>query len=261
MSSTDPLMAGAAALRLAGRWSEATALLATAAAGRPEVLLAVADVAVDEAFWRRPGLESARRAVAAAMECGAIEPAARLLACQVDYLDARFGEADPAALPAAGAGLLARLEDVREAAAALTDERLHGWTRFWSGVVAQVMTGDSPAAEGALLEAEATGDRLGDALLVSYATRHLAWIAAELDRPGEAVERFDRSLELRLEIGFVPGVAAARLALAEELTRQGRDPGEARRLARDARVVLDSLGAGWLAREAAALLESIPAPA
>jgi hypothetical protein len=257
----NALLEAASALRLAGRWAEAAALLAAADDDRPELLLAAAEVAVDQAFWQRTGLEPARAAVAAARQLGdaRVQPSVRLLACQLDYCAARFGQADPTGQPATAASLLTELEAVRAAAADLSDEGVQAWAWFWTGLVEQALTGDLSRAEPALREAEATGQRLGDELLVSYATRHLAWVAAEQGRPVEALQRFDRSLELRLRADFAPGIAAARLALAQELVRQRRDPAEARRQARDARAIFQSLGVDWLAREAARLVDGLQA--
>ena len=77
---------------------------------------------------------------------------------------------------------------------------------------------------------------------MSYAIRHVAFCDQEAGDLERAEAGFQESLALRMEAGWVPGVAAAQLALALLLAERS-SPDEAVELARAARAGFESVGA------------------
>jgi tetratricopeptide (TPR) repeat protein len=78
--------------------------------------------------------------------------------------------------------------------------------------------------------------------LQSYAVRHLgfAWYAQE--RRDEGLRALEESVELRRSEGFLPGVAAGLLTLAEIALEEGR-PDDARDLLGEAKEAAERSGA------------------
>ncbi len=87
----------------------------------------------------------------------------------------------------------------------------------------------------------------GDDLTLSYAARHLGFADAAAGRAGVARERLEESVRLRRGLGFLPGVAAGVLALAE-LAARGGNKDEAATLAEEARSIAESCGADGVLR-------------
>lgn len=131
------------------------------------------------------------------------------------------------------------------------DERGLGEALFWLALVHQVLRGDHDRALPLLERADELALRAGDRLTRSYVVRHLAFVDLEAGRPAAARARLEESLRLRRELGFMPGVAAALLALAQLEAEHGD---RARALARadEARAVAEGCGAlgvlGWIDR-------------
>ena len=96
----------------------------------------------------------------------------------------------------------------------LGDVRGEGEASFWVGVFHQVVAGDTDNARPALERSYALATQAGDQLTLSYAARHLGFVAGDDGDMELARERFEESVRLRREIGFMPGVAAGLLALA-----------------------------------------------
>ena len=61
-----------------------------------------------------------------------------------------------------------------------------------------------------------------DTKLMSYDARHLGFVDYEAGRLDEAEERFRESVDLRERDGFLPGVAAGLVTLAEVAAERGR---------------------------------------
>jgi tetratricopeptide (TPR) repeat protein len=124
----------------------------------------------------------------------------------------------------------------------LADARGEGEALFWVGTFHQVVRDDSSAALPFLERSFQLATEAGDKLTLSYAVRHLAFADMAAGHLDLARERFEESLRLRRELGFMPGVAAAVLALAE-LTAQDRGRDEALALLDEATKVAKASGA------------------
>jgi hypothetical protein len=147
--------------------------------------------------------------------------------------------------------LAERREDPRELAlfecavelyGRLGDERGEAEASFWVGTYHQVVRGDGEAALPALQRSYELATKVGDKLTVSYAVRHLGFAAIAGGRLDVARERLEESLALRRELEFMPGVAAALLALAE-LSAESGDRPQAWALLEEAGAVAEASGA------------------
>jgi tetratricopeptide (TPR) repeat protein len=103
----------------------------------------------------------------------------------------------------------------------LGDVRGEAESLFWAGTYHQVVRGDQQAARPLLERSYALASQAGDKLTLSYAIRHLGFAEMAAGNSGAAREHLAESLRLRREIGFMPGVAAALLALAELAAESG----------------------------------------
>ena len=142
------------------------------------------------------------------------------------------------------------LELAREAG----DERLESWAEFWVGIVHQVVRDDRERSLPHFQAAYDWAKASGDTLLQSYAIRHLgfAWYETRRD---DGLRALEESVELRRADGFLPGVAAGLLTLAELAAEEGRSD-DARRLLEEAKEAADASGASAFgARIDAALAE------
>ncbi len=222
------LVAAARALMLAGRWPQATALLAAAVTGddaeRAMLAVTAAEVAVDQDFWSRTtnGATAIDRARAAID--GAHSPALAFdvsyLALRHDYDEQLFGPGpgygDMAAAPwrsaAAAEALAERAGVLRERA---PDPARRARAAFYAGLIDELLRGDPAAARLAYAEALRLGEQAGDELIMSYACRHLGFHMVADGDEDQGRELLRRSLELRQRLGCVPLVLAQQLALAE----------------------------------------------
>ena len=102
---------------------------------------------------------------------------------------------------------------------------------FHVGLVHQIVRGDQEGSRPFFDESYERARAAGDRLLMSYAIRHVAFCDQEAGDLERAEAGFRESLALREEAGWVPGVAAAQLALALLLAERG-SPDEAVELAR-----------------------------
>jgi tetratricopeptide (TPR) repeat protein len=130
------------------------------------------------------------------------------------------------------ARLYRQLGDVRGEAEAL----------FWVGTFHQVLRDDHETALPVLERSYELAEQAGDRLTLSYAARHLGFVAAERGDPDTARERLTESVRLRRELGFQPGVAAGLLALADLASRTGDEQG-AWQLIEEATAVAEASGA------------------
>jgi tetratricopeptide (TPR) repeat protein len=116
---------------------------------------------------------------------------------------------------------LALFERARDLYAALGDARGESEALLWIGIFQQVVRGDGAAALPSLERAHELASAAGDDLTLSYALRHLAFGDQEAGRLDRARERHEQCVRLRWELGFMPGVAAGLLALAELAAQDG----------------------------------------
>lgn len=128
----------------------------------------------------------------------------------------------------------------------LGDARGEGDSLFWVGAFHQVIRDDSAAALPALERAYQLAAEAGDKLTMSYAVRHLAFADMAADRTDLARERFEESVRLRREVGFMPGVAAGLLALAELTAATGDRDGASALLDEAAGIATASAARGIL---------------
>jgi tetratricopeptide (TPR) repeat protein len=221
-------------LRGQGRWAEAVELV--------DDPLERADILSEQALFSGDGAARTR----AARELDRAE--ALLLLGRGRILHAEFlrdrQNPDPRELEL--------FERARACAQAADDRRLEGWADLWLGIYHQVVADDGATARDPLERAYAVGEEHGDRVLMSYATRHLAWE----DDADRAWERWEESVRLRREEGFLPGVAAGLFTLGEAAAERGR-PEDARRLFEEARDVARRSNASVFLRLADEALASL----
>lgn len=144
---------------------------------------------------------------------------------------------------------LALFRQAAEVYRRLGDGRGEGEALFWTGTWHQVVAEEYAEAVPLFRRSYELAEAAGDRLTLSYATRHLGFAAEAEGRPQEARERFEESIRLREELGFLPGVAAGKLALADLLRGTG-DREAADRLLDEARELAARCGAhgvlGWI---------------
>lgn len=147
---------------------------------------------------------------------------------------------DPAQLPL--------LERAAELYKQLGDERGEAEALFWLGTYHQVLHQDGERSLPYLLRAEELASSAGDRLLLSYIVRHLGFVEQYVNHdPAAARARLQHSVDLRREVGHLPGVAAGLLSLAEVAP----SPADRARLLDEAEAIASGCGAngvlGWIA--------------
>jgi hypothetical protein len=216
-------------LRGAGRWDEALALTTD--------LFERADLLNEQALFT--GSAKAREAAGREL----LRAEARLLQEKGRVLHAKFlaerGDEDPAELE--------QFERSLELAREAGDERLESWARFWIGIVHQVIRGDHDQSLPHFQSAYDWAMANDDALLQSYAIRHLGFGWYEQGRKEDGLRALEESVELRRREEFLPGIAAGLLTLAEIAVEEGR-PGDARPLLVEAKEAADRSGAAAFGR-------------
>ena len=131
---------------------------------------------------------------------------------------------------------------------------------FWIGCCLQVVRDDEPLSLPYFERSRELAARVGDKLTMSYAIRHLAYAEQSAGRLDAARELVWESIRLRREVGFLPGVAANLITLAEIVAGQeGKAAGLA--LLDEAEAAARDCGAngilGW-AEHARRELEALP---
>ncbi|MEJ3748423.1 tetratricopeptide repeat protein [Actinomycetes bacterium KLBMP 9797] len=137
------------------------------------------------------------------------------------------------------AQLYRELRDVRGEADAL----------FWIGTFHQVVRQDGTAAVPFLVRSRDLAAEAGDALIMSYALRHLGIAEHAAGRLDAARHLLEESTRLRRGLGFLPGVAANLVGLAYIAAAGGRQD-EALALAREARDIAATSDAQAIVRHA-----------
>jgi hypothetical protein len=126
---------------------------------------------------------------------------------------------------------------------------------FYAGLIAEVLRGDAETGGAFYAEALRTGEEAGDELIVSYALRHLGFLAAQAGDPDRACEPLERSMELRQQLGCVPHVLAQQLALAE-LAQESGNLAWAQTVAGLVHTWAHAFGDSWLVPAAADILSA-----
>lgn len=161
-----------------------------------------------------------------------------LSAVEADLALAR-GRVMHARFLAGGPAQDATLGEFERAAALYTelgDARGEAEARFWMATFHQVARGDHETALPLLEQAGKLAAGAGDRLALSYVARHIGFAQQAAGQLDAARSHLEQSLQLRRELGFQRGVAAALLALAQFAGQHG-DPGEARGLLAEADAV------------------------
>jgi tetratricopeptide (TPR) repeat protein len=224
-------------LRLAGRWDEALRALEgdDTRDAAVERVLTLADenmLARDRSAEIEAALQGLEQRGDPGLQAFAV--ARRGLALHAAFLRDRSKGEPPEELPLFERALAMRRE--------LGDERGVAESLFHVGLVHQVVRGDSETSRPFFQESYDRAQQLGDEVLMSYAIRHVAFCDQEAGHLERAEAGFRESLALRERAGWVPGVAAAQLALALLLGEQGRRD-QAVALAGQAREGFERLGA------------------
>jgi len=248
----DPVLNAAIALRLAGRWDVALALLAGAEPAtdtdRLSLAMATADIEVDASLWNAsvepgPALDRAATLVEAAPG----RPDS--VVWDLDYL--RMRRTYHAALHTRDASAGPKLDDwAQRLRATAPDPGRAAWVTFFGGVIADNLLTDPATARERYTLAQETAESIGDELLVSYTLRHLGDHAHTAGDLSAARAAWERSTSLRERLGFVPGTVAQRLTLADLALAEGDGPGAAA-LAADVSRAARAMGLPpWLANAA-----------
>ncbi len=107
-------------------------------------------------------------------------------------------------------------------------------------------------------EAEEIGRRLGDSLIVSYATRHLGMIRQEQEAWEGAEAAYRESLTLREQLNWVPGIGTANHALGAFLLARGESE-RARQHLESAHELISSVRATFMLGHVEQDLAALPA--
>ena len=112
---------------------------------------------------------------------------------------------------------------------------------FHIGIVHDVVRRDYEVAQSFHQQAYDLAVSAENPLIASYAIRHLGFCHYRLGRLDEALVALEESLQLRQQIGFVPGTAYALIALA--IINADNDPASSLAQLQEARTILESFGA------------------
>jgi hypothetical protein len=130
------------------------------------------------------------------------------------------------------------------------DWRGQGEALFLIGIFHQVVQEDGDTGLSFFERSVRAASEAGDQMTVSYSLRHLGFADLEAGRLDAAWDRFAESTRLRREAGFLPGVAANLVGMAEIAVAKGeRD--EALRLPDEATEVATECGADRMVQLAA----------
>jgi phytoene dehydrogenase-like protein len=250
------LASAARALMMAGRWAQAADLLAAATPGegeQPALILAAAEVAVDQDFWTRTnGGASAVSRLSPGYEADALRLRHDYFAvlCPPGSAMPVFGPEgrDPAVLDGLASRAARLAEEAPDAAHAAS-------AMFFIGLIADNLRGDEQEGRAAFAKAADMAKEAGDDLTESEALRHLGYHTSVAGDTELARQQWDRSLRLRQRAGCVPYVLSQQLLLAG-LAKDTGDAETARALASQVRSWSHDLGATLLEKSADSLLTS-----
>jgi tetratricopeptide (TPR) repeat protein len=231
--AVSELTAAGTALIRAGRWDAARQLLQAGRTDDPteklQLVLAEAEAAVDQDFAQ--GTDHGGATLAALQDALAQAPDATaewdlgMLLLRKDYSAALFNSDGPMSdgrQPTDADALAQRAERLRDAA---PDEARAGLVTFYAGLIADQLRGEPAHAFSHYTAAFELAERSGDELLASLALRHLGDHAHTAGDLALARAQWERSTELRQQVGHLLG-ALAQQALLAVLTRdEGDRPG------------------------------------
>jgi hypothetical protein len=250
-SQTRDALANADALRIAGRWGDASALLrgaepAAALAGREAQgrrALAAAQVLADQHIFARVKSPAERErlldeamAHADAVRSDPLRAAvwdAKGWSLHAAFITAEDQEENPDELACFERGLAMRR--------AMGNQRDIAESLFHVGLVYGVVRDDDLQGMPYFQQAYDLAKQAGDTILQSYAIRHLGYAKHIAGDESAAHAGMLESLRLREEAGFVPGIAYALLPVAENELAQG-NRSAALGYYRHAREIFTSLG-------------------
>ncbi len=148
------------------------------------------------------------------------------------------------------------LEQARALYHALGDVKGEAEALFWMGTFQQVIQHDLDAALPLYRHAQVLAEHHKDHLLLSCIARHLGFDEILRGRPAAAAPWLEASVQLRRDIAFHEGVAAALVALAELRMELG-DFSAARAHLVEATELASVHGAPGVAAMARALMEAL----
>jgi hypothetical protein len=260
--------AAARALMLAGRWAQARDLLDRTAPAdddeRAVLAVAAAEVCVDQDFWCKTdnGSSSLSRASAAAV-AGPAAFDVGFIRLKRDYAVELSGVVSAEGGPSWGPSGRdpAVLDDLATRAAALRerapDAARRAGAAFYAGLIADNLRGEAAGGQAAYSDALRLGEEAGDELIMSYALRHLGYLASQAGDATAGREMLQRSMELRQRAGCLPLVLAQQLALAE-LAHDGGDTAWAGVVAGQVRTwAAQAFSGTWLVPATESLLASL----
>lgn len=258
----SPLIRSGLSLMRAGRWDDATQLLAAAqpetAADRLALAAALAEVAVDQDFAQQTA--NASRPLAVLAEALSETPDTRV-AWDLAFLHLRstYGTAlsttqEAAKSPEAAQNSADKLAaHARELGETAPDESRRGHASFYAGVIADNLQERPEDAFAAYKTALDFGERSGDDFLISLALRHLGDHAHTAGDLALARTQWERSTELRQKIGHLLGALAQQTLLAV-LARDEGNPAASTALATEVNRWSRQANIPWLTTQSATLM-------
>jgi hypothetical protein len=262
----DAILKASRALTLAGRWSEAAALLDAVEPtdDRTRALLGLAAAeSVVESAWYRTTSPASERLDAVESLCETVELGPerqwdlRFLRLRSDYQDALLGEGSFRLGPEGKseemlAAIRSSGEDLSTQA---PDEVRRGWAEMFLGLIADNLYDERDAAP-AHYEIALTIGEADDDLLAREALRHLGDHDHDDGDHELALERWQRSTECGARGGSVPGTLTQQLLLAV-IARDRGDEAGAVALGEEIRRWAEAIGADRIAGQAASFVAGI----
>ncbi|WP_112238212.1 hypothetical protein [Kribbella monticola] len=254
----SPVLQSASALMRAGRWDEAGQLLEAITPADPAEAVAVAavraEVAVDQDFAQavdtaQGPLERFEKALTAAYD--------DTLRWDLAFLKLR---------KAYGMALRTRDQVTAEASLELSeravklqdsapDDGRAGHAAFYAGMIAEHLLELPEQAFAHLTVALELGERSGDKMVISLALRHLGDHAHTSGDLKLARAQWERSTELRQQLGHLLGALAQQTLLAV-VTRDEGNPAGAAAIATEVNRWSRQANLPWLIRESATLIST-----
>ncbi|TDU83570.1 hypothetical protein EV138_6034 [Kribbella voronezhensis] len=252
----SPVLQSAGALMRAGRWPEATQLLEAVTPGDPAEAVAVAalraEVAVDQDFAQL--LDTAQDPLER-FEKALTESPDTTLGWDLAFLKLRkaYGMALRTRDQVTAETSLELSEQAAKLQNSAPDEGRAGHAAFYAGMIAEHLREFPEEAFAHLTAAFELGERSGDKMVISLALRHLGDHAHTAGDLKLARAHWERSTELRQQIGHLLGALAQQTLLAV-LTRDEGNPVGAAAIATEVNRWSRQANLPWLITESATLI-------